>query len=213
MAIMEFLKKHRDYILIALLIAAVTGGNYVLSGGAKSNWVEFSDYGFTMLHPAGVNVWITGLDEENVFDPNGDIHATINKGMIGFNEENKEFAVTWVTFNGEPSLDEVLEVYYHSGEVNAIRRDRGFQIEMGDTTSGNINAHDALYQSNLIELDMPELDEPLYGKGIAVAWTCDETEVSYVAYLLIWNIGSVPAQSDAQVRDSLHWYLDTLKCH
>ena len=80
MAIMEFLKKHRDYILLAILIAAITGGNYVLSGGAKSNWVEVSDYGFTMLHPVGVNIWTTGLDEDNVFDPYGNIHATRNKG-------------------------------------------------------------------------------------------------------------------------------------
>jgi len=213
MAIMEFLKQHRDYILLAILIAAITAGNYVLSGGAKSNWVEVSDYGFTMLHPAGVNIWTTGLDGDNVFDPYGDIHATRNKGMIGFNDENKEFAVTWVKFGGEPSLDEVLDVYYHSGEVNAIRRDRGFQIELGDSTSGNINGHDALYQSNLIELNMPDTDDPLYGKGIAVAWTCDETGVSYVSYILIWNFGEVPSQSDAQIRDSLHWYLDTLQCH
>jgi hypothetical protein len=213
MVAIGFLKTYRDYILIAFLVAAITGGNYILSGGAKSNWVEASDYGFTMLHPRGVNIWVTGLDDDNVFDPYGTIHANRRAGMIGFNDADKEFAVTWLTFEEEPSLDEVLEVYYHSVEVNAIRRDREFQLELGALTSGGVNGHDALYQINLIELAMPDLDEPLYGKGAAVAWSCDETDVSYVAYILIWNIGEIPSQSDSQIMSSLHWYLDTIKCH
>ena len=213
MAPTEFLKKYRDYIIIATLVAAITGGNYILSGGAKSNWVEVSDYGFTLLYSQGVNVWITGLDDDNVFDINGAIHATRNAGMIGFNDKNKEFAVTWVKFDEKPSLEDILEIHYHSGEVNSVKRDRGFKLDKEAVTYGEVNGHDAAYQIHTFELDMLDMDEPLLAKGVAVGWTCDDTGVSYVGYVLFWNAGEAPSQSDSQILSSLHWYLDTLKCH
>ena len=64
-----------------------------------------------------------------------------------------------------------------------------------------------------MELDMPDEDRPLYGKGAAAGWTCEETGVSYVSYLLFWNFGSPPRLSESAAIDALNNYLDALECH
>jgi hypothetical protein len=206
-------RKNRGYIILAFLIVLITVGNYFLNGGSKSNWVEASDYGFTLLHPPGVNVWSTGLDENNVFDIYGNYRASSESGMMGFNLENKEFAVEWVTMDETPSLEEILDIHYHSGEVNAIKRDRGFKITYDPITYDTINGHEAAYQIHTLELDMPDMDEPLYAKGVVAGWTCDETGVSFVSYLLSWRSGQPPSASDSQLYSYLNKYLDTLECH
>ena len=206
-------RKNRQYIIIGFLIVLITFGNYVLSGGAKSNWVEASDYGFTLLHPPGVNIWFSGLDENNVFDIYGIYHASSESGMMGFNLENKEFAVEWVTFDETPTFEEILNIHYHSGEVNAIRRDRGVEITYEPITYDTINGHEAAYQIHIIELDMPDMDEPLFAKGAVAGWTCEETGVSFVSYLLVWRNGSPPATGNTQLYRLLNDYLDTLECH
>jgi len=208
-----FNKKNRSYLLIGLLIALITVGNHFLSGGSKSNWVEASDYGFTLLHPPGVNVWSTGLDEDNVFDIYGVHRASSRSGMIGFNLENREFAVEWFTLEGSPSFEEILDVHYHSGEVNALKRDRLVEITYEPMTYDNINGHDAAYQIHTFELDMPDMDEPLFGKGAVAGWTCDETGISFASYLLVWRSSQPPATSNTQLISLLNNYLDTLECH
>ena len=209
---LDILWEKREYLIIAGIIVVITTGNYYLSGGAKSNWVEVSDYGFSLLHPPNVNVWTIGLDEENVFDIYGGYRPTMESGMIGYNLDNVEYAVTWVTL-GEPSFEEILEVHYHSGEVNSIRRDRGFRIETEPMTYGSVNGHEAGYQIHLFELDMPDVGDPLFAKGEAVGWTCTETGVSFVVYALHWNTGAPPNIGDAQIRRSLNYFLENLECH
>ena len=208
-----FNKKNRSYLLIGLLIALITVGNYFLSGGSKSNWVEASDYGFTLLHPPGVNVWSTGLDDDNVFDIYGAHRASPESGMMGFNLENKEFAVEWFTLEDDPSFEEILDVHYHSGEVKAIKRDRVVEITCEPMTFDAINGHEAVYQIHTFELGMPDMDEPLFGKGAVAGWTCEETGVSFISYLLVWENRQPPSTSDSQLYGYLNKYLDSLKCH
>jgi hypothetical protein len=133
--------------------------------------------------------------------------------MLGFNEGNMEFAVTWVSFTEAPSFEEILEVHYHSVEVNAIKRDRGFKIEKEPMTYDTIKGHEAVYQIHLLELDMPDMDEPLFAKGAVAGWTCDETSVSFVVYVLHWRTGSPPSLGDNELHRSLNKYLEDLKCH
>ena len=206
-------RKNREYILLAFLIVLITVGNYFLSGGAKSNWVEASDFGFTLLYPKNVNLWSAGLDEDNVFDLYGVYRASSESGMIGFNLDNKEFAVEWVTLDEAPSFEEILDIHYHSGEVNAIKRDRGVKITYEPMIIETINGHEAAYQIHTLELDMPEMDEPLFAKGAVAGWTCDETGVSFVSYLLVWRNGQPPSAGDSQLYGYLNNYLDTLECH
>jgi len=206
-------RKNREYIILAFLIVLITVGNYFLSGGAKSNWVEASDFGFTLLYPKNVNLWSTGLDEDNVFDLYGVYGASSESGMIGFNLDNKEFAVEWVTLDGSPSFEEILDIHYHSGEVNAIKRDRGVKITYEPMIIETINGHEAAYQIHTLELDMPDMDESLFAKGAVAGWTCDETGLSFVSYLLVWRNGQPPSTSDSQLYDYLNNYLDTLECH
>ena len=210
---LEIIGKKREYIVLAAIIVLITIGNYYLSGGAKSNWVEASDFGFSLLHPPNANLWSTGLDENHVFDIYGGYRATYESGMLGFNDGNVEFAVTWVTFDVSPSFEEILDVFYHSGEVNAIKRDRGFRLETEPMRFGTVNGHEASFQVHLLELDMPDMDEPLYAKGVVAGWTCDETGVSFVSYLLSWRSGQPPSASDSQLYSYLNKYLDTLECH
>jgi hypothetical protein len=207
------IKEKKRYILIGLLIVLITSGNYYLNGGAKGNWVEATGYGFTMLHPPIIDPWITGLDGENVFDLYGCHHASNESGMMGFNLDNREFAVTWITLNETATLGDVLEIHYHSAEVNAYRRDRGFRLELEPPTYSTVNGHQAIYQIHIIELDMPDEDKLLYAKGAAVGWTCEETGISYVSYLLSWNLGSPPRISESDAINAINQYLDTLKCH
>ena len=208
-----FKRKNREYIILASLIVLITVGNYFLSGGSKSNWVEASDFGFTLLHPKNVDLWSAGLDEDNVFDIYGTFRASSESGMIGFNLDNKEFAVEWVTFDEGPSFEEILDIHYHSCEVNALKRDRGVEITYEPITYDTINGHETAYQIHIIEFDMPEMDVPLFGKGAVAGWTCDETGVSFVSYLLVWRSGQPPSTSDSQLYRYLNKYLDSLECH
>ena len=206
-------RKNREYIILAFLIVLITVGNYFLSGGAKSNWVEASDFGFTLLHPKNVNLWSTGLDEDHVFDLYGNYRASTESGMIGFNLENMEFAVEWVTFDETPTFEKILDIHYHSCEVNAIKRDRGVKITYEPITYDTICGHEAAYQIHTLELDMPDMNEPLFAKGAVAGLTCDETGVSYASYLLAWRNGQPPSTSDTELIGLLNNYLDTLECH
>ncbi len=207
------IQRYRSYIILTLLIIAITAGNYILSGGAKSNWTKTTQYGFTILTPPTANLWITGLDDDNVFDLYGNTRATTTKSMLGFNDQNKEFAVTWTTLSQSQTPERTLQIHYHSGEVNSILRDREFTLETQPATTGTVNRHTAAYQIHTITLTMPDTDQPLYAKGIAVGWTCTETGKTYVAYVLHWSTGQPPNISDAELTKSLYEYLDTLKCH
>jgi hypothetical protein len=60
---------------------------------------------------------------------------------------------------------------------------------------------------------MPDEDKLLYAKGAAVGWTCEETGVSYVSYLLSWNWGSQPRISESGAINDINQYLDTFECH
>lgn len=205
--------KKREYIAFASIILVITAGNYLLSGGSKSNWVAATDYGFTLLHPPGIQVWSTGLDDDHVFDIYGNHRASSDSGMMGFNLDGTEFAVTWVTFNEASSFEDILAVHYHSCEVNAIKRDRGFDITLEPMTFGELNGHEVAYQVHTLELDMPDMDTLLYAKGAVAGWTCEETGVSYVSYLLFWRNGQPPIRGDNQLRSALNKYLETLECH
>ena len=209
----NLLQKNKVYIIIAVIIIGITAVNYQRSGGAKSNLVGFSDYGFTFFYPKGLNPWVTGLDDENVFDYTGSIQASQSSGMFGFNLENNEFALTWATLEGEPSLEEVLDIHFQSAEINSIRRGRGIDIESDPVSYGEVNGHEAAYQTHLIELDMPDMDDPLYAKGIVAAWTCDVTGVSYDFYVLNWQTGTSPNISDARLKEYLNTYIDIMECH
>ncbi|MCW4012537.1 MAG: hypothetical protein NWF07_06030 [Candidatus Bathyarchaeota archaeon] len=212
-SMIEKIKEKRQYIFLGLLLVLITAGNYYLNGGAKANWVEATGYGFTMLHPPGITPWTTGLDEENVFDLYGNYQASSMSGMMGFNFDNKEFGVTWVTMEDVTSLETLLDIHYHSAEVNADKRDRGFNIELEPIIESTLNGHEAVYQIHILELDMPGEDKLLYAKGAAAGWTCEETGVSYVSYLLMWNWGSPPRVSASGAIDALNQYLDTFECH
>ena len=207
----EKIKEKRQYILLGLTLVLITAGNYYLNGGAKGNWVEETGYGFTMLHTPGVELWTTGLDDDNVFDLYGYHRASAESGMMGFNLENKEFAVTWVTLDESAALEDVIGIHYHSAEVNAYRRDRGFRLELEPPTYNIINGHEAIYQIHILELDMPGEDRLLYGKGAVAGWTCEETGVSYVSYLLFWNFGSPPRLSESAAINALNNYLDAFE--
>lgn len=210
---MKKIKEKRQYLLLGLTLVLLTGGNYILNGRSKGNWVEAKYYGFTFLHPPSVEPWTAGLDEENVFDLYGRYQASSESGMVGFNVGGKEFGLTWATLDESADLVDVLEIHYHSSEVNAIRRDRGFQLKLEPATFSSINGHEAIHQIHILELDMPGEDRLLYAKGAAAGWICEETGVSYVAYLLSWNWGSPPRMSESAAIDSLNKYLDTVKCH
>lgn len=207
------IKEKRQYILLGLLLVLITAGNYYLNGGAKGNWVESTGYGFTILHPPGVEPWTTGLDEENVFDLYGAYSASAESGMIGFNLEGKEFGLTWVTLDESASLEDILEIHYHSAEINSYKRDRGFRLELEPAIYSKVNGNEAIYQIHILELDMPGEDRLLYAKGAAAGWICGETGVSYVAYLLSWSMDSPPRLSESAAIDALNQYLDTLECH
>jgi len=209
----EKIKEKRQYILLGLILVLITAGNYYLNGGAKANWVEASGYGFTMLHPPGITPWITGLDEDNVFDLYGNYPASQESGMMGFNFNNKEFGLTWITLDDVSSLEELLDIHYHSAEVNAYKRDRGFSLELEPITHSTINGHEAVYQIHVLELDMPGEDKLLYAKGAVAGWTCNETGVSYVSYLLFWDWGAPPRLIESRAIDALNQYLSTLECH
>jgi hypothetical protein len=188
-------------------------GNYVLSGGSKNNWIEVSDYGFTLLYPPDANPWSTGLDEDNVFDFNGRYHASPEKGMFGFNIDGKEFGLIWVTPDEPLSFEEILDIHYFSGEVNALKRDRGFNLETEEMVYGEVNGHEAVFQSHVFELDMPDMDRLLFGKGVVAGWVCEETGVTYVSYIYYWNTGWPSLSSYSQIRRTLNNYLDTFDCH
>jgi len=207
------INEKKQYILLGLLLVLITAGNYYLNGGAKGNWVEVTGYGFTMLHPPGVEPWTTGLDEDNVFDIYGHHQASTESGMMGFNLEGKEFGLTWTTLEETATLEDVLEIHYHSAEVNSYRRDRGFRLELESPSYSTVNGHNAVYQIHVLELDMPDEDKLLYAKGAAAGWTCEETGISYVSYLLFWDWGSPPRLSESAAIDALNQYLDTLECH
>ena len=207
------IREKRQYLLLGLLLVLITAGNYYLNGGAKGNWVEVTGHGFTMLHPPGVKPWTTGLDEENVFDLYGYHQASAESGMMGFNIDGKEFGLIWATLNDSATLEDVINIHYHSAEVNAYRRDRGFELEVEPPTYSTVNGHEAIYQIHVLALDMPDEDRILYAKGAVVGWTCEETGVSYVSYLLSWNHGSPPWLSESAAIDALNKYIDTLGCH
>ncbi len=210
---MSILKKNGAYIAMAVIIIGITAGNYYLSGGAKSNWVEISDYGFKMLHPPARDVFRIGLDPDYVFDINGRIPASSDAGMLNFNVDNNEYGLTWAAMGGEPTLEEVLDIFYNSVEVNAIRRGRVAEITSDPMTFGEVNGHEAAYQIHLLELDMPNMDDNLYARGLVVGWTCDESGTSFTYYILHWNTGTVPNINDVELLNKLNMYLDTVECH
>lgn len=210
---MSLIRKNGTYIAMVVIIIAVTAGNYILSGGAKSNWIEVSDYGFKMRYPPYCDLIRIGLDDEHVFDIYGNTPVTRENGMLNFNRNNYEYALTWAKLGDQPSLEEVLDIYFHSVEVNAIRRDRTSKIEYDTVTYGDVNGHEAVYQTHLLELGMPDMDEKLYAKGLVVGWTCDETGISYTFYLLPWGVGEPYSISDAELLKSLNDCLETVECH
>ena len=71
----SLVKKHRYYLILALLVIAITVGNYIINGGTPSNWNKTTTYGFTIRYPPAANLWITGLDDQNIFDLTGTIPA------------------------------------------------------------------------------------------------------------------------------------------
>jgi hypothetical protein len=205
--------KNKEYILVASFLVMITVGNYYLSGGAKSNWIKASDYGFSILYPPGANFWSTGLDDDLVFDLSGRYAASSEKGMIGFNKGDQEFGLIWVTLEDSLSFEELVDIHYHSGEVNAIKRDRGFKLETQSMTYESVNGHKAAFQAHIFELDMPDMDQPLYGKGVVAGWTCGETGVSYVVYTYFWNSRFPSVKSYDKIQNTLEKYLETLECH
>jgi hypothetical protein len=111
-----------------------------------------------------------------------------------------------------PSFEEILDIHFHSGEVNAVLRDRGINIETEPVTYGRVNGHEAAYQNHILELDMPDMDENIYAKSVVVGWTCEDG-ISYTAYLLHWGTGEVPDIPYQDVRGIIHEFLDSLECH
>ena len=133
--------------------------------------------------------------------------------MIGFNKGEQEFGLIWVTLEDSLSFEELINIHYNSGEVNAIKRGRGFNLKTESMNYGFINGHDAAFQAHIFELDMPDMDQPLYGKGVVVGWTCKESGVSYIAYTYFWNSLFPSLSSYGKIQDTLENYLDTLDCH
>lgn len=205
--------KNKGYIILASFLVIVIVGNYFLSRGSKSNWVKASDYGFSILYPPGANLWSTGLDDNLVFDLYGRYAASTEKGMIGFNKGNQEFGLIWVTLEDSLSFEELIDIHYHSGEVNAIKRDRGFKLKTQPMTYMSVNGHKAAFQAHIFELDIPDIDQPLFGKGVVAGWTCRETGVSYVAYNYFWNSRFPSVMSYDKIQNTLEKCLDTLDCH
>ena len=208
----SLVKRYRNYLILALLVIAITVGNYIINGGTPSNWNKTTTYGFTIRYPPAANLWITGLDDQNIVDLTGTIPANPGKGMLGFNDKTNEFAVTWTTLQ-DPSPQETLNLFYKSAETNSILRNRTYAIEKGATTTGTVNGHTATYQQTTLTLNLPDTTQPLYAKGIVVGWTCTVSGKTYVAYLLDWNTGTLPIITDTELTESLHYYLDTLRCH
>ena len=210
---MSQIRKNGAYLAMTVIIIAITAGNYFINGGAKSNWIEVTDYGFKMRYPPYCDLQRIGLDYDHVFDISGSFPVTMENGMLNFNKDNYEYALTWATLGDSPSLEEVLDIYYHSVEVNAIRRDRVSRIEYEPVTYGTVNGHEAAYQIHLLELDMPDMEDNLYARGLVVGWICDRTGISYTFYLLPWGVGSPFSISDAELLKSLNDCLKTVECH
>jgi hypothetical protein len=213
MANPRLLKNHRNSIIILVIIVSITTGNYYLNSGEKSDWITISEYGFTLQYPPQANIWITGVDENNVFDPYGDLKASQSSGMIGFNINNDEFAVTWVTLDEGASFEDILDVNYNSVEVNSLLRNRTLEMSQDPLTYGDVNGHKTAFQTHFIELDMPDSDTPLFGKGVVIGWTCDRTGVSYVSYRINWSTGKPSDMSEETILHNLIDILVTLHCH
>jgi hypothetical protein len=60
---------------------------------------------------------------------------------------------------------------------------------------------------------MPDMDDPLFAKGVVAGWTCDETDISFVSYLLVWRTGQPPNLDTLKLHRYLDKYLDNLDCH
>jgi hypothetical protein len=206
-------RKNKGYILLASFLVIITVGNYFLNRASKSNWVEASDYGFSILYPNNANLWSTGLDDDLVFDLYGRYEASFEKGMLGFNIGNQEFGLIWVTLEDSLSFEDLIDIHYRSGEVNAVKRDRGFTLKTQPLTYESVNGHEAAFQAHIFELDMPDMDQPLFGKGGVVGWTCEETGVSFVAYVYFWNSRYPSIMSYEKIQNTLDNYLATLECH
>lgn len=206
------LRENRDYLVIGVMVLAITAGNYVLNGGRRGNWPVVSSYGFTLVHPPGVSPWEIGLDGDNVFDYTGQLRPSSESGMFGYTDEGSEYAVIWATL-GEASHEEVLGLHYVAAEVNAVKRDRGITLDLHEVTDGEVNGHAAAYQRHDLVLDMPGMDEHLYADGLVAGWTCDRSGLSFAAYLLLWGTGSPPGVGDAEAARLLGEFVGGVDCH
>ena len=66
------------------------------------------------------------------------------------------------------------------------------------------------HQIHVLELDMSGEGKLLYAKGAVAGWTCNETGVSYVSYLLFWDWSAPPRLIESRAIDALNQYLSTL---
>ena len=114
--------------------------------------------------------------------------------MMGFNIGDQEFGLIWVTL--EDSLCA-----------------RAFKLKTQSMVYESVNGHEAAFQDHIFELDMPGMDQPLFGKGVVSGWTCMETGVSFVAYTYFWNSRFPLVMSYDKIQNTLEKYLSTLECH
>jgi hypothetical protein len=208
-------KKEIWLILIILLFAGVTLWNSraTLFPDKFVQMIEYSNFGFTFRHPQDADLWEVGLDAENVFDYTGTIRPSEDEGMVGYDWEGLEVAVTWLAVEQAPTPEEILETHYTSVIVNGERRDREITITKGELETRETNEHSTVLQFHSVEIMMPGSSEPLYGEGYVDGWYCLNTGKFYTVYVYQWNSGQPPDQTEAQALARLNTFLKTLRCH
>lgn len=183
----QFLSAKRDVVLFFAIIILVTGGNFWLRRDAPKLGYEFYENFDIKFIVAQENLWEVGLDDDGVFDFTGQIAPNEDRGMVGFNVDSDEIALTWVSYDSAPTIEEILELHFNSVRVNAERRDRGWEITQGETEYSVKDGHQMGYQYHQLMLQLPDMDDPLYATGIVGGWYCDDTDRAYLLYLYRWG--------------------------
>ena len=195
----HLLTKNRDIILVLATVFLVTGGNLWLHRDDPKQGYEVYDNFNIKFIIAQENQWETGVDDDGVFDYTGQTMATDDRGMVGYNIDSDEIALTWVSYDSPPTIEEILELHFTSVHVNAERRDRGCEITQGETEYSEKDGHSMAYQFHQLRLQLPDMEDPIYATGIIGGWYCEDTGRAYLLYVYRW--GEQNADKDSVLKE------------
>jgi ribosomal protein L37E len=181
-----FWAKKKWYILIGILVVGLGVGLGVgLTRGSGTAYATYSNYGFSIEYPSGMEI-----AEEGMFDPYPNDESGILMGL----SEDEAFMVAWTWTDVAPIIPELEDAM-----------DEGFLwmgwvvgVERGPFQYGTKSGHQTLYQSFTVSA---------YGEtvhGIWGVWYCNYDQKVYQLMVIC---------PDGMSQTLYNRYLDSFVCH